>query len=75
MFNYIVSYVMTSTNYSVINTNNVYNCIISTMAILSDEQKREFIKIIKINIGKTFCHDLRNYLFEKVPDSELLKFF
>jgi ABC-type transporter MlaC component len=76
MFNYLASFAMSNTNYSWVNINNIYNCMINQMSILeTDEQKKEFIQIIKINIGNTYCDLLKNYLFKKIPDSPLLKFF
>lgn len=75
MYNYIISYLTSNSNYSLMNINNIYNCMINIFEILNEEQKSKFINIIKINVGKKFIHDFKLYIFEKVPDHDILKYF
>ncbi len=75
MSSYIISSLIGYTNYSIQNTNNIYNCLITILSISSNEQKRQIIDTIRLQIGKTFCDDFKLYIFNKIPNSELLNFF
>jgi hypothetical protein len=76
MWNYLMSYAVKSTNYSVMNSNNVFNFLISTMEMLkTDDDKKKFLDNMRINIGMSFYDDFKMYLFKKIPSSDLLKFF
>lgn len=75
MINSLLYYSIGYTNYSIQNTNNIYNAIIGILYQSTDDQKKEFINIMKINIGNTFVSDLRLYIFNKLPESSLLTFF
>ena len=74
MWGSIFSTIMSSTNYSTINTNNHYNFFIVTLENLTDEQRRKFIENMKIQIGMTFYENFKIYFFKKLPNSELLKY-
>ena len=63
MYNYILSYVLSSSNYKIQNTNNIYNFIIS---IMTENNKQEIIKQIKINIGLSFYNDFKIYYYNKL---------
>ena len=71
--NYILSYVYSSTNYDLMNINNIYN-FINLFDILEDEQIKKVTDLIKINIGMTFYKSFRQYLFNKLPNSKYNKF-
>lgn len=63
MYNYLLSYVLSSTNYKIQNTNNIYNFIIS---IITKDNKEEIIKQIKINIGLSFYNEFKIYYYNKL---------
>jgi len=65
---------MKSTNYSVLNVDNVHKFNIVTMETLNDEQKKRFIENMKLQMGMSFYDDFKMYLFRKLPNSELLKY-
>lgn len=75
MWNTIVSSVVGSSGYSMINTSNLYNLLINTMQTLDEEQRKTFVENLRINMGMTFGNELKVYLFKKLPKSELLKYF
>ena len=75
MWSYISSSIMRSTNYSVINVDNVYKFIIVTMETLNEEQKKKLIENMKLQMGMSFYEEFKMYLFRKLPNSELLKYF
>ena len=79
MFSYvgsgIASGILSMTNHSLVNINNHYNLHINTMKKMTDEQRKEFLEDIKIQVGNTFYKGLKNYMFDKMPESELLKYF
>ena len=66
---------MGTTNYSVMNTNNIYNFLIVTLESLNDEQKKKFAENMKLQIGLSFYEDFKIYLFKKLSGSELLNYF
>ena len=75
MWSYLSSTFMKSTNYNVVNIDNVYKFNIVTMETLNDEQRKKFIENMKIQMGMSFYDDFKMYLFRKLPTSELLKYF
>lgn len=75
MWSYIISSMTKSTNYSVVNIDNTYKFNIVTMETLTDEQKKKFIENMKIQMGMTYYEEFKMYLFRKLPNSELLKYF
>lgn len=74
MWSYLSSTLMKSTNYSVVNIENVYRFNVVTMETLNDEQKKKFIENMKLQMGMSFFDDFKMHLFRKIPNSELLKF-
>ena len=74
MWSYLTSSFMKSTNYSVLNVDNVHKFNIVTMETLNDEQKKRFIENMKLQMGMSFYDDFKMYLFRKLPNSELLKY-
>lgn len=72
MVNIAGSYI---THYGVFNTSNFHNFLINTMEMLDEDQKVKFIQTMKVNMGMTITENFKQYLFKKLPDSPLLKFF
>ena len=71
----IVSYAFSSSNYQIMNINNVHNFMMSIMESLNDEEKEKFVHKLKIHIGLTYAGLLASYIFAKAPNSPLLKYF
>jgi hypothetical protein len=72
---YIINYASSWSNYSVQNINNHHNFNFMIMTTLDDKQKSEFIQTMKLTIGMTYTDSFRLYIFKKLPDSQLLKYF
>lgn len=79
MWSYVTSSVtsglMRLTNHSVVNINNRYNLDFVTMKKMTDEQRKEYIEDMKIQVGMSYLEGLKMYIFKKSPNSELLKYF
>lgn len=66
--NYIIDYAMkkTSSPYSYVNVCNMYNLLYCVIKSADDEQKKkDFIEMIKLNMGMTFYNDFMAYLLKK----------
>ena len=74
MWKTVLSYGLSATNYNITNMNNLYNCLLSTMDILNDEQKQPFIDSVIVNMGQTFYKSFRAYTINKIPNSTHLQF-
>lgn len=61
--------------YGMMNYNNLFNFMISTLNELPIDQKVKMIESMKLNLGMTFTDYLKNYIFKKFPSSDLLKLF
>lgn len=70
-----MSYVKNSIGYTLINTNNLHNFMLCILESLDDEQKRKYIEKMKIHLGLTVTTQFKEYIFRKVPASDLLKLF
>jgi hypothetical protein len=70
MWTYFYEYMNSSTHYSIQNTNNIFNCLYQILE--KAENKKEIINIIKINVGNKFLKQFKLYIFEKVPESEII---
>ncbi len=75
MWSYLTSSAMKTTNYSLLNIDNIYKFMILTMETLDDQQKKKFIENLKLQMGMTFYDDFKVYLFRKLPNSDLLASF
>jgi len=71
--NYAISYV-TPKQYQWINIHNYYNSLLMIFEILEkkDDQVR-FVNTLKLNNGNQFCADFKLYVFNKIPDSQILE--
>ena len=70
------SYAKSATNYNIVNSNNLFNFLITSMDDLTtDEQKIKFIKNMRVQMGMTVTEQFKQYIFKKIPNSPLLKFF
>ena len=64
--NYVLDYVMKSTNYSCQNMNNIYNLIYHTIKLLeTEEKKQEVLLLIKTEVGLTFLTNYNAYCLRK----------
>ena len=67
-----LSYVLSNSNYNVVNMNNMYNFIISVMDDSSEEQNQHLIDSLILHLGRTFYKDFRIYIIQKLPGSRHL---
>ena len=72
MWKSILSYTLSASNYGVTNMNNLYNCILSILDIVNEDEKKEIMDSIILHLGKTFYKDFRSYVITKVPNSKHL---
>ncbi len=72
MWKSALGYVISSSNYNITNTPNLYNFIISLLDVLTEEQSNQMIDSLIINMGKTFYKDFRTYFINKLPNSKHL---
>lgn len=75
MWSYLASSVLKTSNYSVINIDNVYKFHIITMETLNEEQKKKFVENMKLQMGMSFYDEFKMYLFRKLPNSDLIQYF
>jgi hypothetical protein len=54
-------------NYSYINTNSLYNLFIATLKSSSEDQQRDLIENIKINLGMSWFDSFKTYALRKLP--------
>ena len=73
--NYLVNYIYDTSIYKITNVNNIYNCFIDVLQNSNDELKISIINSIKIHIGMTFYSGFKQYVFRKIPKSEILSYF
>lgn len=73
--NFVLEKIAQGSNYGVINYNNVYNCFIDMMHVSGKEENKQFIEMIKKNIGMSFYHSFKEYFIYKFIGSDLLEFF
>jgi hypothetical protein len=70
MWRSALSYAMSSSNYSVMNMNNIYNFLVSIMDNNTEEQNQHMIDSLILHLGRTFYRDFRQYLIIKLPGSK-----
>ncbi len=73
IFSSIVNYAYSNSNYNLVNVNNMFNHMIATLEMLTDEQQVKYIQNIKINLGMSIYNQFKDYLFKKLPNSEFIK--
>lgn len=71
----LANYVKSFSNYSVYNTNNMYNFHLTTMMKLNLDDRKSFIDNMRVCIGCTYTKGFQLYIFTKMKDSDLLKAF
>lgn len=55
------------TNYSYINTNSLYNLLITILKSSNEEQQKDIIENIKINLGMAWFYSFKGYSLRKLP--------
>lgn len=75
MWSYIFEYLNSSSNYSIENTSNLFNCLYQILLLVDKDKQKEIIEIMKIQIGLKFVDQFKQYIFRKIPNSEILKNF
>jgi hypothetical protein len=60
------SYFSIITNYSYINQNSLYNFIISILKICNEEQQKDIIEQLKLNLGMSWFYSFRTYALRKL---------
>lgn len=72
---YVADYLLKSTNYTVVNIDNIYKLHIMTLDMLTDAQKFRYLENLKLQVGVTHHTDFKMYIFRKFPNHELLEYF
>lgn len=72
---YVADYLLKSTNYTVVNIDNIYKLHIMTLDMLTDAQKFRYLENLKLQVGVTHHNDFKMYIFRKFPNHELLEYF
>ena len=70
MWETILGYVSSSSNYGVTNMNNLFNFLLSMMDILNNEQNEELMDKMVIHLGKSFYKKFQKYVITKLPNSD-----
>jgi hypothetical protein len=70
MWKSALSYVMSNTNYTITNINNLYNLIVAILDMGTEEQNIQIIDSIILHMGRTFYRDFKLYVFQKIPNSK-----
>jgi hypothetical protein len=71
--NYVLSMAQQYSNYSMINTSNLYNFLYITLLSMTKEEQMKYIDNMTLIMGQTFKSNLKYYIFSKFPNSEVLK--
>ena len=61
--------------YKMVNLNNLFNFMLIVMSKLTNEEKKKFVDDMVLLMGRSFTKDFKNYIFDKMPKSDLLEFF
>lgn len=69
------SYISSSSNYSVINTNNFFNFLIGLMDSEDEAYCRKIITSMRIQLGLRITNQFKQYVFKKIPTSHILRYF
>lgn len=72
--NHIAEYFTRSSNWSVQNTNNMYNFVFDILELSDDSMKKQILSSLRKNIGNTFYTDFKVYIITKRLDNKLLEF-
>lgn len=57
------------------NQHNIYKTYIHTFSLLeSDEKKYQFIDNIRVEAGNEVLRDFKQYVFDHIPRSDILKY-
>lgn len=74
--NYILPYSVQITNYSIINMNNLFNFLfIQINTLQNDKEIQQFINNMKIQLGNSITTEFKNYIFRKIDNSPILRYF
>jgi len=71
---YVITALSQYTNHNVMNVSNVYNFCILTFDNLSDDQYDTYVTCMKLQIGLTFCNNLKEYLLKKNRNHKLIEY-
>lgn len=72
--NFILNYMISSSNYSIMNKNNVYNAILLIWDCVEENKKKNVIMHIKTIIGLSFFDDFICYIQKKCKTHDILKY-
>ncbi len=73
--NTIVNYAGYYAGYKIINENNLNNFMYMTLTGMNEEDKIKYVDNMRLIMGNTFSLSFKWYVFNKFPNSELLKLF
>ena len=71
----VTGYVKGMTNYTLVNSSNFYNFLISILEPLPEDSRKRFIQSLRIHMGITVTEDFKKYIFKKLPGTSMLTCF
>ncbi len=60
--------------YEYTNIHHVYNTLLLLFELTPNDVRESFVDIIRLQMGVEFTKAFKQYLFEKVPNCELIKY-
>lgn len=71
----LISYTSYYAGYKMINTSNIFNFLLISLQRLDESERKTFIQNMVLILGRSFVEQFKNYIFSKLPKSELLDLF
>ena len=63
---------ISGSNHGMINYNNLYNFLIDIFKRMSNEERDEFVRSMKIHLGMTFFENFKSYCMRKLDHNDPL---
>lgn len=73
--NYLGEMASYYSGYKMCNKSNLYNFLLMTMNKQTDDERKLFISDMKMIMGNSFTYEFSEYIFRKLPSSDLLNYF
>lgn len=71
--NYLTNYILSSSNYNVINMNNLFNFLIDLLKESDEATQIKIITSIKIHLGMSLYSNFKIYVYKKIPKDHIIK--
>lgn len=62
-------------NYGIINYNNMFNFFLNIISPYTPDDRKLFIKNMRLNLGLGITNQFHVYISKKIPTSDILKSF